>query len=168
MKEWKERVKSVDATKRTVGQRGRQRKGEMNELRRRRGKGKTRMDYSVRKKEKKRRRKSLVVAKFRHFFRWAFFFPFLLSLSSAGGIQGPGISGRLDKKKRKKGPGHPLEQPTRVAVHPNTAQPERERLQPAMMDIGTPSLHPISICSLSSPYWLVPWLAHMTTGKPRR
>jgi len=137
----------------------------MNELRRRRGKGKTRVDYSVGKKEK-RRRKSLVVAKFRHFFSGLFSF-LSLSLSSAGGIQGPGISGRLDKKKRKKGPGHPLEQPTRVAVHPNTAQPERERLQPAM-DIGTPSLHPISICSLSSPYWLVPWLAHMTTGKPGR
>jgi len=74
----------------------------MNELRRRRGKGKTRVDYSVGKKEK-RRRKSLVVAKFRHFFGGLFSF-LSLSLSSAGGIQGPGISGRLDKKKKEKRP----------------------------------------------------------------
>jgi len=94
-----------------------------------------------------------------------FFFFLSLSLSSAGGIQGPGMSGRLDKKKRKKSPGY-WSKPTRVVVHPNTAQPDKERLQPAVMDIGTLSLYPISICSLSSPYWLVPWL--MTTGKPGR
>ena len=60
MKEWMERGKSRNVAKRTVGWRGRQRKAEMNELKRQRSKGKTRVDYSVGKKEKKRRRKPLL------------------------------------------------------------------------------------------------------------
>jgi len=72
--------------------------------------------------------------------------------------------GSTGQKKRKKDPGHLLEQgransSSGASQHSSTRQ-KKERLQPAVMDIGTPSLHPISICSLSSPYWLVPWLAH--------
>ncbi|PUU74734.1 hypothetical protein B9Z19DRAFT_1196000, partial [Tuber borchii] len=102
----------------------------MNELKRPRGKGKTRVDYSVRKKEKKRRRKPLVVAKFRYLFGELFFFFLCLSPSQVQ-VGSRGLVFRVDwtKKKRKKGPGHlwSRAEPTRVVVHPNTAQPDKKK-----------------------------------------
>ena len=96
----------------------------------------------------------------------SFFFFFLCLSPSQVQVGSRGLVFRVDwtKKKGKKALDifRRRAEPTRVVVHPNTAQPDKkkERLQPAVMDIGTPSSHPISICSLSSPYWLVPWLAH--------
>ena len=108
----------------------------MNELKKPRGKGKTRVDYSVGKKEKKRRRKPLVVAKFRYLIGELFFF--LPLPPSQVQVGSRGLVFRVDwtKKKGKKALGifWSRAEPTRVVVHPNTAQPDKKKEAAASSD----------------------------------
>ena len=124
------------------------------------------------KKGKEEEKKASSSCKVQILDRWAFFFSSFASLSSAGGIQGPGISGRLDKKKRKKGPGHLLEQgransSSGASQHSSTRQKKRGCSQQWWTLVPLPHT-PFQFALYHHHTGSFPGSLTMTTGKPER